>query len=40
MAPSTTTILNTTSVAISLFLLEIEQCKSMALVILIMFVKD
>jgi len=40
MAPSTTTIPNTTSMAISLFLLEIEQCKSMAVVILIMFVKD
>ncbi len=40
MAPSTTTIPNTTFVAVSLFLFEIEQCKNKVLVILIMFVKD
>jgi len=40
MAPSTTTIPNTTFVAISLSLFDIEQCKSKALTILIMFVMD
>ncbi len=40
MAPSTTTIPNTTCVIVSLSLFEIEQCKSKALVILTMFVKD
>jgi hypothetical protein len=40
VAPSTATIPNTTYVAVSLSLFEIEQCKSKVLVILIMFVKD
>ncbi len=40
VAPSTATIPNTTYVAISLSLFEIEQCKSKVLVILIVFVKD
>ncbi len=40
VAPSTATIPNTTFVAISLSLFDIEQCKSKALTILIMFVMD
>ncbi len=40
VAPSTTNIPNTTFVAISLSLFDIEQCKSKALTILIMFVMD
>jgi hypothetical protein len=40
VAPSTSTIPNTTSMAISLSLFEIEQCKNKAMAILIMFVTD